>query len=476
VKLNKLLAREDVPDLEIGQLAIDSRQVLAGALFAAFPGSKTDGGAFITQAVERGATAIIAPASTTIVGAYHIVSDAPRALMANIAARFFARRPALRLAITGTNGKTSTVDMIRQILVYLGQSAASIGTLGVMYGDRRTEFGLTTPDVLTFHKTLAELADSGATALAFEASSHALDQHRISGTDIAVGSFSNLTQDHLDYHGNMEAYFEAKLLLLDLIAPGGTMVINMDDSYGTVFAARAGAKAIKIMRVGKAGEDVKLLRRQILLQAQHLTLSILAKPHDVVLPLVGAFQADNAIMAASMVIAAGFAASDVLDAVAHLQPVPGRLELAATTASGAAIYVDYAHTPDGLRAALEALRPHTQRQLHVVFGCGGDRDRGKRPKMAAVAGQLADQVIVTDDNPRTEDAVSIRAEVHSGFAPALNIGDRHAAIVQAITQAGSGDVVLVAGKGHEQGQIIGATVVPFDDVKVVRAIAQERAA
>ncbi len=476
MKLTALLSRSDVPDLEITNLAIDSRAVVAGAMFAAFPGSKADGTAFVAQAIAQGAVAVIAPARAKVDGAYHIISDDARALMAQLAAKFYARRPALRFAITGTNGKTSTVDMIRQILTLLKQQAASIGTLGVMRGDTRQDFGLTTPDVLTFHRTLAELADDGVTALAFEASSHALDQHRISGIDIAVGGFSNLTQDHLDYHGDMESYFGAKARLLDLIAANGTMVINMDDSYGARFAAQAAARNIQVMRIGQAGTEVKLLRRQILLQGQHLTLSINGTQQDVVLPLVGGFQADNAIMAASMVIAAGFASAQVLEAAAHLQPVPGRLELAATTNIGAAIYVDYAHTPDGLRAALDALRPHTQRRLHVVFGCGGDRDRGKRAKMAAIAGALADTVIITDDNPRTETAATIRAEVQSGFPAAQNIGDRRAAIAEAMAQAGSGDVVLVAGKGHEEGQIIGATVLPFNDVQVVRALAQERAA
>jgi UDP-N-acetylmuramoyl-L-alanyl-D-glutamate--2,6-diaminopimelate ligase len=476
VKLRDLLLRDDVPEMEIDSLAIDSRVATPGALFAAFPGSKVDGSAFIAQAIARGAVAVLAPAEAVVDGAAHIVSADPRAEMAQAAARFFGHRPALRLAVTGTNGKTSTVDMIRQILVYLKQNAASIGTLGVMHGDSRRDFGLTTPDVLSFHKTLAELAHDGVQALAFEASSHALDQHRIGGCDIAVGGFSNLTQDHLDYHGDMESYFEAKARILDLIAPGGAMVINVDDLYGAKLAGRALTRSIRCVRIGKAGSEVKLLRQQILLQGQHLQLGMDGKHYDVVLPLVGAFQADNALLAATMVIAAGFAVQNVLGAVAHLQPVPGRLEHAATTSSGAAIYVDYAHTPDGLRAALEALRPHTQKQLHVVFGCGGDRDRGKRPKMAAIAGALADSVIITDDNPRTEDAAIIRADVQSGFPLAENIGDRRAAIAQAIAKAASGDVVLVAGKGHEQGQTIGTTIIPFDDVQVVQDIVQARAA
>ncbi len=476
MKLGLLLARTDVPELEIDSLAIDSRQVGKNALFAAFPGSKADGSAFIAAAIASGAVAVIAPATAQVQGAYHIVSDDPRALMADVAARFYQQRPAQLLAITGTNGKTSTVDMIRQILIRLQVSAASIGTLGIMSGGKRRDFGLTTPDVLTFHRTLAELAQSGVTALAFEASSHALHQHRVSGIQIAVAGFSNLTRDHIDYHGSMEAYFEAKAQIIDLIGPGGALVLNMDDDHAVQLQARAVDRDIRIIRIGRAGSDVKLVKRQILLQAQHLSLVVDGRASDVLLPLVGAFQADNALMAAAMVMAAGYPAAQVLEAVSRLEPVPGRLEHAATTQNGAAVYVDYAHTPDGLRAALEALRPHTQKRLHVVFGCGGDRDRGKRPQMAAIAGQLADDVIITDDNPRTEDAANIRTEVLSGFPSAQNIGDRRAAIAHAMQQADAGDVILVAGKGHEEGQIIGTTVIPFNDVHVVRALNEGLAA
>jgi UDP-N-acetylmuramoyl-L-alanyl-D-glutamate--2,6-diaminopimelate ligase len=476
MKLRDLLARDDVPDIDVASLAIDSRACEKGALFGAFPGSKVDGGAFIAQAIAAGTVAVIAPAGAKVEGAYHIVADDPRALMAEVAARFYQQRPAQLFAITGTNGKTSTVDMMRQILTRLHVTAASIGTLGVMRNGTRQDFGLTTPDVLTFHRTLAQLAGEGVEALAFEASSHALDQHRVAGIAVQVAGFSNLTRDHIDYHGTMEAYFAAKARIIDLLAANGTLVINADDAHSAQLLALAQTKQRKAMSIGTTGTDIRIVKRQILLQAQHLSLSIFGKSHELILPLVGAFQADNALMAAAMVIAAGYAPNDVMDALSHIEPVLGRLEYIASSPAGAAIYVDYAHTPDGLRAALQALRPHTQKQLHVVFGCGGDRDRGKRPQMAAVAGDLADHVIITDDNPRTEDAASIRAEVQSGYPTAQMIGDRRAAMAQAVAQASSGDIILIAGKGHEEGQIVGSAILPFNDAAVVRALVQGEAA
>ncbi len=476
MKLRTLLARDDVPDIDIVSLAIDSRRAEKGTLFAAFPGSKLDGSVFIAQTVAAGAVAIIAPDSVVVEGAFHIISNDPRALMADVAARFYQHRPAQLFAITGTNGKTSTVDMIRQILTRLQISAASIGTLGLMTGTTRQDFGLTTPDVLTFHQQLAQLAHNGVTALAFEASSHALDQHRVAGINVQVAGFSNLTRDHIDYHGTMEAYFTAKASIIDLLAQDGTLVVNADDAHSAQLIALAKTKKRKVVTIGYTGSDIRMVKRQTLLQAQHLSLAVFGQNHEIILPLVGAFQADNALMAASMVIAAGYQPAAVLAALSHIAPVLGRLEFVATSPAGAAIYVDYAHTPDGLRAALQALRPHTQKHLHVVFGCGGDRDRGKRPQMASVAGELADKVIITDDNPRTEDAASIRAEVQSGFPSAYMVADRRAAIAQAVAAAASGDIVLIAGKGHEDGQIIGTTILPFNDAAVVRTLVQGEAA
>jgi UDP-N-acetylmuramoyl-L-alanyl-D-glutamate--2,6-diaminopimelate ligase len=476
MKLRALLDREDVPDLDVASLAIDSRFCTKNAIFGAFPGSKVDGSAFIAQAISAGAVAIIAPPAAKIDGAFHIVSDDPRRLMAQVAARFYGQRPAQLFAITGTNGKTSTVDMIRQILGRLHVSAASIGTLGVMHGGARQDFGLTTPDVITFHRTLAQLAHDGVQALAFEASSHALDQHRVAGICVQVAGFSNLTRDHIDYHGSMEAYFAAKARIIDLLGADGTLVVNVDDPYGAPLMALAQQKQRKALSIGYAGTDIRIVKRQTLLQAQQLSLSIFGQNYELILPLVGAFQADNALMAAAMVMAAGYAPQVTLDALSHIQPVLGRLEFVATSPAGAAIYVDYAHTPDGLRAALQALRPHTQQKLRVVFGCGGDRDRGKRPQMAAVAGELADHVIITDDNPRTEDAAAIRAEVQSGFPSAQMIGDRRAAIAQSVAVANGGDIILIAGKGHEEGQIVGSTILPFNDVAVVRALVEGAAA
>jgi UDP-N-acetylmuramoyl-L-alanyl-D-glutamate--2,6-diaminopimelate ligase len=460
-------------DLVVDSLCVDSRQARPGCVYGAFPGSQLDGAQFIPQAVAAGAVAVVAKPGTVVpTGVTFIPADNPRDLIAQMAARLFAPQPELLVAATGTNGKTSSVSMCGQVAAQLKRRWATVGTLGIITPAGVIDTGMTSPDVVTFHQALGRLAREGTDFVAFEASSHALDQYRVDGVRLASAGFTNLSRDHLDYHGSMDAYAGAKEALFSRVLGDGVAVINIDDPVGADFAARAAARGQRLLSVGTApGARLRLTKREILQAGQHLALTLDGAKHDVLLPLVGAFQAENALVAAGMMIGAGFAPDAVFDALSRLTGIPGRLELVATTAQGAAVYVDYAHTPDGLRAALQALRPHTRSKLHVVFGCGGDRDKGKRPQMGAIATELADRVIVTDDNPRTEDAATIRAEVMVGAPGARNLGGRAEAIAYALAQAGQGDVVLIAGKGHETGQIIGTTVYPFSDADVARELA-----
>ncbi len=477
MKLSALLSETGEADFDVTGLAIDSRKVKPGYIFAAFSGTRADGADFIAAAIAAGARAIVALPTADISGAVHIKAENPRARMAEIAAAYYGTQPAHCVAVTGTNGKTSTVDMARQLWEILGRRAASIGTLGIITPEGTSETGMTSPDVIAFQQTLADLAAQQIEAVAFEASSHALDQYRVHGAKIQAAAFTNLTRDHLDYHGTLQAYGAAKAkLFLEIVPKGGTAVINMDDEFGAVLADQCLARGVHLLRFGMQGVELKILKRDILLQGQHLTVTYNGLRTEILLPLVGAFQAYNALSAAGLLIGAGENPQAVFAALAKLHGVPGRLEHVATTAAGAAIYVDYAHTPDGLRAALVALRPHTQAKLHLVFGCGGDRDRGKRPQMGALATELADEVIVTDDNPRTENAADVRGEILAAAPGATEISDRRAAIAAALARAGAGDVVLIAGKGHEQGQIIGTTVQPFHDGTVVQQLLQEMAA
>ncbi len=479
MKLRTLCADDTLADIEITGLAIDSRTVKLGYLFAAFPGSKTDGAAFIDAALANGAAAILALPETEINRQNAtIIRDAnPRQRMAQIAARFYLAQPKIIAAVTGTNGKTSVAEMCRQIWKLLGYRAASIGTLGILMDDLAIDTGMTSPDVVAFQRAVADLAAQGCAALAFEASSHALDQYRVHGARLQAAGFTNLTRDHLDYHGTLENYGAAKAKLFSQVLPNtGVAVLNMDDPFGAELAAGCAARGQKMIRYGAQGVELKLVSRDILLQGQHLKISWMGNRIDILLPLVGAFQAANVLCAAGMVIGAGADSAAVFAALAKLQPIPGRLENIGVTASAASIYVDYAHTPDGLRAALEALRPHTRGKLHVVFGCGGDRDRGKRPLMGNIAAALADTIIITDDNPRTENAEFIRSEVQAGAPQAVVVADRRSAIAQALRSAGAGDIVLIAGKGHETGQTIGTVVHPFNDGDVARGLLQEMAA
>lgn len=456
--------------------AIDHRKVAPGNVFGAFQGAAVNGEDYIAAAISAGAVAIVARPEALVAGALHLSDAEPRRAFAQLAARFFTPVPACVVAVTGTNGKTSTVEMTRQIWRMCGHSAASIGTLGVTTPDESISTGLTTPDIVTFFHNVSGLAREGVTHLAYEASSHGLSQFRNEGLAVQAGAFTNLSRDHLDYHADMEDYFSAKMrLFAEVVEDGGTAVIWADDEWSQPAALVALARGLQVFSVGEAGASLKLLSRQASALGQDLELAYHGETYRLRLPLIGAYQVANALVSAGLALATGGAAAQVFDAVARLQPVRGRLERAAISQSGAPVYVDYAHTPDALEAAIAALRPHVAGKLITVFGAGGDRDAGKRAPMGAAAVAGSDLVIVTDDNPRGEDPAAIRAAVLEGAAGAIEIGDRRAAIAAAIAAAGPHDIVLIAGKGHEQGQIVGrgdaARVLPFDDVTVARECA-----
>lgn len=465
------LSGDDANHIVTG-FAIDNRKIAQGTVFGAFQGAKFNGEDFIDAAIAAGAIAIVARAQAKVSGAIHIVSDNPRREFAIAAARFFQPVPSHIAAVTGTNGKTSTAEMTRQLWRMSGHSAASIGTLGITTSSDQVSTGLTSPDIVTFLANMSGLAREGVSHAIFEASSHGLDQHRSEGVKISVGAFTNLSRDHLDYHGDLESYFAAKMRLFDeLLCADGTAVIWADDAYSAQVIEHAKSRDLKIITVGKNGQNIQLLNRTPTQLGQQLELLIQGETHKINLPLIGAYQASNALTAAAIAIASGDKVEHVLAHIARLQPVRGRLERAAISRSGAPIYVDYAHTPDGLEAAIAALRPHTLGRLITVFGAGGDRDKGKRPEMGRIALQGSDIAIVTDDNPRSENPDSIRKEILAGAAEAIEIGDRRAAIAEAIGLAKAEDIVLIAGKGHEQGQIVGDKILPFDDVEVARECA-----
>jgi len=471
-----------IADIHITGLTADSRQVQPGFLFAALPGSRADGRDFIAEAVRRGAVAVLAPPGTLrplrpeegAPSVTLLLDDNPRRRFALLAARFFQRQPETVAAVTGTNGKTSVAWFLQQIWDALGFEAASLGTLGLFSRQIRQPGSLTTPDPATLHETLTRLADVGVGHLAMEASSHGLDQYRLDGVRIAAAAFTNLTRDHLDYHGSMSTYRAAKLRLFgELVATGGAAVICADDPHAPDFEAAAAERGLRVLSYGRAGRELYLQGLTPTPQGQRLDLSVLGRPYRVELPLAGDFQAANALAAAGLAIGTGSAPDAVLAALQSLQPVRGRLERVALVRGQAPVYVDYAHTPDALEVVLRALRPQVRGRLSVVFGCGGDRDAGKRPEMGRIAASLADRVIVTDDNPRSEDAAAIRRQILAACPGAEEIGDRAQAITAAVAALDSGDVLLVAGKGHEAGQIVGRAVLPFDDADAVRAAVRE---
>lgn len=459
-------------DAPVSGFAIDNRKVAPGTVFGAFQGLRVNGEDFIPDAVRAGAIAVVARPEAKVEGAVHIAHDNPRRLFALLAARYFAPFPDVTVAVTGTNGKTSTVELARQLWRMLGHHSASIGTLGVTTSVDQVSTGLTTPDIVTFLSNMSGLKREGITHAAFEASSHGLAQYRTEGLPVSAAAFTNLSRDHLDYHGDMDSYFDAKMRLFDeVVSPGGAAVVWADDAWSDKVIQRATKRGLRVLSVGVQGQALRLANRTPTQLGQTLEIEAGGKPYKVNLPLIGAYQAANALTAAGLVIAGGEDVGKVLELLGRVQPVRGRLERAVITKAGAPVYVDYAHTPDGLRAAIEALRPHTRGRLIALFGAGGDRDAGKRPQMGQVAAELADHVIVTDDNPRSEDPSAIRAAVMAGAPGAQEIGGRRDAIAAAIGQAGADDIVLLAGKGHEQGQIIGDRVLPFDDVTVARECA-----
>lgn len=474
MRLGQLVSGADsaFADRIVTGFAIDHRKIAPGTVFGAFEGAAFNGEDFIDDAIAAGAVAVVARLEAVVGGAVHIADANPRQAFAHLAAKFFRPFPDYVAAVTGTNGKTSTAELTRQLWRMAGHNAASIGTLGITTASDQAKTGLTTPDIVTFLANMSGLAREGISHAIFEASSHGLSQYRSEGVPVSVVAFTNLSRDHLDYHGTMEAYFEAKMRLFDeVVDENGCAVIWADDVWSDQAIARARKRELRLITVGEKGRGIQLLSRQPTQLGQTLELRIQGDVHKLKLPLIGAYQAANALVAAGVVMASGGEVESLLSHLARLQPVRGRLERAVITKSGAPVYVDYAHTPDGLRAAIAALRPHTKGKLITVFGAGGDRDTGKRPEIGAVAVADSDIVIVTDDNPRSEDPSLIRADVMAGAKGAHEIGDRRYAIAFAIEHAEPDDIVLIAGKGHEQGQIIMGRVLPFDDVEVARECA-----
>jgi UDP-N-acetylmuramoyl-L-alanyl-D-glutamate--2,6-diaminopimelate ligase len=449
-------------------LTSDSRKVKPGFLFAALAGTKTDGARFVKDAVARGAVAVLgAPALAGEVAALGVplIADVnPRARLAQMAAAFYDAQPEVVAAVTGTKGKSSIVAFLREIWTALGKPAASLGTVGVVGPKGAMPLSHTTPDPVEIHELLARLKKDGVDHLAIEASSHGLDQHRLDGVRVAACGFTNITRDHMDYHPSFDDYLAAKLrLFTEVVQDGGVAVVNADAAHAERFIEAAGARGLTLMTIGVSGETIRLLACEEQGDAQALTIAYANQTWHVLLPLAGAFQASNTLVAAGLAIGLGEDPAQVFAALKHLKGAPGRMEKVAFSRDGAPIYVDYAHTPDSLEKVLEALRPHTQGRLHVMFGCGGDRDRGKRPLMGAIAAKLADDVIVTDDNPRTEDAAVIRKEILAAAPAAREIGDRAEAIRAAVASLRQGDVLVLAGKGHETGQYVKGEVLPFSD-------------
>jgi UDP-N-acetylmuramoyl-L-alanyl-D-glutamate--2,6-diaminopimelate ligase len=470
LKLSELVDVAD--DSEVTGFAIDHRKVTKGNVFGAFKGAVFNGEDFIPVALERGAVAVVARPEARVDQAVHLSDEQPRRLFAQMAAKYFGPYPETVVAVTGTNGKTSTVEMTRQIWRMLGHRSASIGTLGVTTSDDQVKTGLTTPDIVTFLSNVAGLKRMGISHVAYEASSHGLDQYRAEGVPLAAVAFTNFSRDHLDYHPSMDAYFEAKMRLFDeVIEPGKAAVIWADDARSNEVIERANKRGLKVMTVGRKGETIRLVEQVPTALGQTLVLEHDGKQQRLALPLIGAYQASNVMTAAALVLATGSESRDIFSAMGRVAPVRGRLERAVISRAGAPVYVDYAHTPDALEAAIQALKPHVEGKLIIVFGAGGDRDQGKRAPMGEVATRLADVVIVTDDNPRSEDPARIRADIMAGASGATEVGGRREAIARALEIAEAGDIVLLAGKGHETGQIVGTKVLPFDDALVARECA-----
>jgi UDP-N-acetylmuramoyl-L-alanyl-D-glutamate--2,6-diaminopimelate ligase len=463
-------------DSDIRGITASSGNSGPGMIFAALPGAKTDGALYIPDAIARGVTAVIAGEGKAL----DVVTDVPilrvanpRRLLAQIAARLYAGQPQIAVAVTGTSGKTSVADFTRQLFTALGRQAASLGTIGLIKPGNAIYGSLTTPDPVTLHATLSELAKEGITHLAFEASSHGLDQHRLDGVRLTAAAFTNLGRDHMDYHPTVEDYLQAKLrLFTELLEPGQAAVVNADGAYAERVIEAARQRGLKVLTVGAAGKDLRRVSLKNDGFAQLMQIETAGKLYAVRLPLVGAYQVENALTAAGLVIATGEDVAAVLTALETLHGVPGRLEIIGEANGGLAI-VDYAHKPEALAAALDACRPFATGKLICIFGCGGDRDKGKRPIMGEISVSKADVTIVTDDNPRSEEPAAIRAEILRGAKGAREIGDRAEAIRTAVGMMRKGDVVMVAGKGHETGQIIKDRVIPFSDHEALRLALDE---
>ncbi len=467
-------------ECHIAGLTCDSRKVEPGFLFAAMQGTKMDGRNFIQEAIKRGAAAILGPVGSKVESQYaeipFITDEDPRRLYAVLAARFFEEQPETIAAITGTSGKTSVCQFLRQIWNLAGLRAATLGTLGLQVtlstGElilSQDDTGLTTPDPAYLHGQLRAASELGVQHLAMEASSHGLDQRRLDGVRVSAAAFTNLSRDHLDYHKTEEGYFFAKLRLFeDLLEDSGTAVINADESYAEHIASVCQKRCLSVLYYGNNGDRVRLVKLSSKNGGQLMTINIDGRLYHAHIPLVGNFQASNVLCAASLALAIGIETDVLISALERLQGVPGRMELIGNNSSGGCVYVDYAHKPDALKHALQALRQHTVGKLIVLFGCGGERDHEKRPEMGRLASELADKVFITDDNPRGERPADIRRAINAGCPDAVVIADRRDAIAAATAMLGRGDVLLVAGKGHESVQVIGDQTIPFDDSEVVR--------
>ncbi|PTE09109.1 UDP-N-acetylmuramoyl-L-alanyl-D-glutamate--2,6-diaminopimelate ligase [Mesorhizobium helmanticense] len=467
------------PDTEVTGISSDSRTVKTGVVFFALAGTKADGAAYAADAARRGAAAIVASKGSAIAGlpVPVLAVDDPRLALALSAARYFGKQPQTMVAVTGTSGKTSVAAFTRQIWEQSGFAAASIGTTGVVAPGRNEYGSLTTPDPVALHLLLKELADAGVTHASMEASSHGLDQRRLDGVRLAAGGFTNLGRDHMDYHPTVEDYHRAKLRLFDALLPkGAPAVIFADDPWSEPTIKAAWAAGLNVLTVGRHGEFLRLKRVEHERYRQRAEVEVDGVLHEVDLPLAGDFQIANALVSAGLAIATGTTAAKVLMALEKLKGAPGRLDLVGTTSNGAPVYVDYAHKPDALENVLASVRPFTTGRVIVVFGCGGDRDRGKRPIMGEIATRLADVVIVTDDNPRSEVPETIRAAILAAAPGAIEIGDRRKAIHEAVAMLHAGDTLIVAGKGHEEGQTIGTETLHFSDHEEVRSALRERAA
>ena len=465
-------------DIEVRGLCADSRAVEPGYLFAALSGGRVDGAEFIAEAIARGAAAVLTRPGTKVdAPGVRVIADAdPRRRLALIAARFHRAQPHTIAVVTGTNGKTSVASFTRQVWQSMGFASASLGTLGVEAPGYHARLALTTPDPITLHGVLSELTDRGIDHLVMEASSHGLDQRRVDGVRLSAAALTNISRDHLDYHADPERYAAAKRRLFEDILTEGVAVLNADDASFDALAVVCRACGHRVIGYGRNGADIRLIERDEREAGQDVTVEIAGRRHRVFVPLPGSFQIDNALCALGLAWGCGGEPESAVAALAGLRGVRGRLEEVACHASGAPVYVDYAHTPDALSHALAALKRRARRHLVVVFGCGGERDRGKRAKMGSIAARLADRVIVTDDNPRGEDPGAIRAEILAACPDADEIGDRAQAIAIAVRDLEAGDVLVLAGKGHEEGQTIAGAARPFDDATIAReAVAQGRA-